>query len=83
MAYGDWMPEFQDLWDSMAADLSVLSREQRDMAEFMFEEGFQTYEGEASHADISFARDTFFELLGEDYADYFDWQGWREAMGYE
>jgi hypothetical protein len=87
MAYDDWMPEFQDLWDSMAADLSTLDRPERELAEYMFEEGFMTYEGEAPHADIAFARETFFDLVfGEEYEDpgeYFDWQGWREAMGYE
>lgn len=86
MAYEDWMPEFQEIWDSTPADYAG-SQSEIEMAEFFFEEGFMTYSGEASPADIQFARESFAEFLGfddyDDFADWFDWQGWREAMGYE
>jgi hypothetical protein len=60
-----------------------MSASEREYAEFMFEEGFMTYEDEKIGIDdISFARGEFFESIGYD-EDYFDWDGWREAMGYE
>lgn len=81
MAYGDWMPEFQELWDSLP--VTELSGPDYDLAEYFFEEGFMTYSGEAPPGDIEYAREQFFEMLGEDWEEYFDWEGWREAMGYE
>lgn len=82
MAYGDWMPEFQDLWENMP--VGELDQGQYDLAEYMFEEGFMTYHGESPPEDIAYAREVLGELLGEDYFDnFFDWEGWREAMGYE
>jgi hypothetical protein len=81
MAYEDWMPEFQQIWDLSPAD--ELNPRERVDAEELFEEGFMTYEGEARPADIQAARELFFEMMGEEYESYFDWQGWREAMGYE
>lgn len=82
VAYEDWTPEFQELWDEMPVDWAEMPGPEYDMAEYMFEEGFMHYHGEASYADISFARESFFDLIGYD-EDYFDWDGWREAMGYE
>ena len=85
MAYGDWMPEFQELWEGTPG-VSELSGEELDLAEYLFEEGFMHYEGEQSPEDTDFARTQFFDLLGYDYefeSEIFDWDGWREAMGYE
>jgi hypothetical protein len=86
VAYGDWPEEFQDIWNSIPADYSGMSVSELEMAEFMFEEGFMRYEDEkTAEDDISFARDQFFDMIGydENWKDYFDWDGWREAMGYE
>lgn len=83
MAYDDWSPEFQDIWDNLRADFSELSASEYEYAEFMFEEGFQTYADEKLHPDdIGFARQEFYDMVGIEYED-FDWDGWREAMGYE
>lgn len=80
--YEGWSPEFQDLWENMPVNFMDMSRAEYDMAQFFFEEGFQRYHGESSSADIEFAREQFFEIMGFG-DDYFDWEGWREAMGYE
>lgn len=83
MAYDDWTPEFQDLWENLPADYGDLTQEQLDYAEFMFEEGFMNYQGEQSPIDTDFARQEFFDMFGPEVEGSFDWQGWREAMGYE
>lgn len=84
MAYDDWMPEFREIWDNLQVDTENLSSSEYEYTEFMFEQGFQVYEDEKlSVDDISFARSEFFDMIGEEYKDHFDWQGWREAMGYE
>ena len=84
MAYDDWPSEFQEVWDDLNLDLSDMSASDREYTEFMFEEGFQRYEDEKLHPDdISFARSEFFDMIGEEYEDFFDWQEWREAMGYD
>jgi len=84
VAYDDWPEEFQDIWDSIPST-SELSGSEYESAEFFFEEGFMTYEDEKIGVDdISFARDQFFDILGiDEWEDIFDWDGWREAMGYE
>ena len=82
VAYDDWTPEFQDLWDSLPVDMGELNQEQFDWAELLFEEGFQRYADEVGPGEIGWARDEFWDYLGLEY-DYFDWDGWREAMGYE
>jgi hypothetical protein len=81
VAYGDWMPEFQEVWEQLP--VGEFTEAEYELAEFFFEEGFMTYHGEAPPADIEFAREQLFEMLGEEWEDYFDWEGWREAMGYE
>lgn len=80
MAYSDWTPEFQDLWDSIPVEWGSLDDQQYDWAELLYEEGFQRYHDESDQ--IGWARQEFFDFLGID-DDYFDWDGWREAMGYE
>jgi hypothetical protein len=83
VAYDEWPAEFQEVWDSIPADFADMSASEREMAEFMFEEGFMTYEDEKiAIDDIQFAREQFFDMMGYD-GEYFDWDGWREAMGYE
>jgi hypothetical protein len=41
-----------------------------------------SYGGEEPSAQVRYARDEFFAVVDID-ADQFDWQGWREAMGYD
>jgi hypothetical protein len=81
VAYEDWTPEFQELWDSLPVDMDALTSSELEYTEYMFEEGFMHYEGEQSPLDTEFARNEFFDMIDYDY-DYFDWEGWREAMGY-
>lgn len=78
MAYEDWMPEFQEIWEQMP--VSELDDQDYALAEFMFEEGFMTYAGEAPPEDIKFAREQFWDIMGEYWEDHFDWDAWREAM---
>lgn len=79
MAYEDWMPEWQDIWEQLP--VSELSGTDRELAEFFFEEGFMTYEDEKIHVDdIGFAREQLWEMLGEEWSEAFDWDAWREAM---
>jgi hypothetical protein len=85
VAYEDWPEEFQELWNEIesTAGLDNLSAGEYELAEYMFEEGFMRYSGEIPPQDIEFAREQFFDIIGEEYEAYFDWEGWREAMGYE
>lgn len=82
MAYEQWMPEFQEVWENLPIDEGDLTQQELDYAEFLFEEGFMRYTGESPSADITFARDEFFGFLGLE-EENFDWHGWRVAMGYE
>lgn len=82
MAYGDWTPEFQDVWDNSPFDEGNMSADELDWAEYLFEVGFMSYGGEEPSAQVRYARDEFFAVVDID-ADQFDWQGWREAMGYD
>jgi hypothetical protein len=76
------MPEFQEVWENLDVNYSELTTEEQDYVEWLFEEGFQRYHGEISPADMAWARQEFFDMTGLD-DETFDWQGWREAMGYE
>jgi len=83
MAYEDWMPEFQDVWDNLAGEYPAgTSQEEMAWAEYTFEVGFMTYAGELPPHEIEYAREEFFAVAGIS-RDEFDWAGWREAMGYE
>jgi hypothetical protein len=85
VAYDDWPEEFQEVWDNLERTdaFEGKSASQVEYAEYMFEEGFMHYAGEQSPMDTEFARDEFFDLIGLEYEEYFDWEGWREAMGYD
>lgn len=74
------MPEFQDIWEQLP--VGELTGAEYELAEFFYEEGFMTYHGEAPSADIEYARQQLFEMLGdaEYWNEAFDWEGWREAM---
>lgn len=90
MSYEDWPDDFQDLFDSVPG---IADAEQNDsdfdirIAEALFEEGFTHHSDEydAQGLDpeqVHAIREEFFDYVGIDEAD-FDWQEWREAMGYE
>lgn len=85
MPYEDWDDSFQELYES------IPGMNQPDVdhgyAESLFETAF-THDAadlEAmgySEDDIDAIRDAFFDYMGLDSSD-FDWEGWREAMGYD
>jgi hypothetical protein len=86
VAYDDWPEEFQEVWDTLerADAFEGKSASEIEYAEFMFEEGWMTYEDEKVHvSDIDYARQEFWDTIGLEYEDEFDWEGWREAMGYD
>jgi hypothetical protein len=84
--YEEWDPSFQDVWDSTPGTGDLESYEESH-AEALFEVGFthtsEEYEAMGySEDDVAAIREEFFDYMGlEDWQ--FDWDGWREAMGYE
>lgn len=84
--YDDWSDEFQDLWDSLPS-ADYIEDYERGHVEALFEAGFMHTAEEydalgLSEDDVAAIREEFFDYLGMDEAD-FDWEGWREAMGYD
>ncbi len=86
MAYDDWDAGHQDFFEDLPG-VPYLDDEQRDYAETLYDVAF-THTAEELEAmgysmdDVGAIREEFFDSLGIDAAD-FDWEGWREAMGYE
>lgn len=86
MAYDEWDSQFQDFFDEIPGT-DYLDDQESDYAETLFEAGFthtaEEYESMGLSEDaVQAIRDEFFEYMGlEEYE--FDWEGWREAMGYE
>ena len=86
MPYEDWSDEFQDNYENIPGIADLEPWEERHV-EALYEAGFthDAFELEAmglSEDEVQAIRDEFFDYLGIDAAD-FDWEGWREAMGYE
>lgn len=86
MAYEDWADDFQELFDSTPG-ADYLSSEQEFIAESLFEVAFTMHSDELealgySPDDVQSMRDEYFDIMGIDASD-FDWEEWREAMGYE
>jgi hypothetical protein len=86
VAYEDWAEDFREVFDSVPG-ADYLSDEQEFIAEALFEIGFTMHSEELerlgySPDDVQSIRDEFFEIMGIDSAS-FDWEEWREAMGYE
>lgn len=86
MPYGDWDSGFQEAFENTPGTQDLESWEVSHV-EALYETGFMQSWEEAeangySEDDIQAIREEFFDYLGIDAAD-FDWDGWREAMGYE
>lgn len=89
MAYDDWQSSFQELYDDvpgMATAYNEDSTFDPGRAEALFEVGFTMHADELeangySQNDVNAIREEFFDYMGIDERD-FDWQDWREAMGY-
>lgn len=90
MSYDDWDTSFQDMFDYMPgmADAEQYDPDfDRSYAEALFEEGFthraSEYDAEGlDPSQVAAIRDEFFDYMGMDPSE-FDWEEWREAMGYE
>lgn len=86
MAYDDWDSGFREVFDDTPG-ADYLSGSEFDYAEALFEAGF-THTGSEydamglSEDQVQAIRDEYFDFMGIDAGD-FDWQEWREAMGYE
>lgn len=86
MPFRDWDDSFRELWDTTPGTDYLDTQETR-VAEELFDVAFthtaEELEGMGYTQEQVFAiRDEFFDYMGMDSAD-FDWEGWREAMGYE
>lgn len=86
MPYEDWDTGFQDVYESTPGT-QYLEDWETGHVETLFETGFtmDAIELESlgyTEDDVQAIRDEFFDYLGIDRDD-FDWEGWREAMGYE
>ena len=90
MAYDDWEGPFRELYDSvpgMATAYETDTHFDPGYAEALFEVGFTMHADELTAAgysedDVSAIREEFFDYMGIDDRD-FDWQEWREVMGYD
>lgn len=87
MAYDDWDSQFQEVFDNLPG-ADYLSSEESDYAETLFEAGFTHTKDEydamgLSPDDVGAIRDEFYSYMGWADSGAFDWEGWREAMGYE
>jgi hypothetical protein len=90
MAYEDWDEPYQELYDNvpgMAEAYGPDAQFDSSYAEALFEVGFTMYSGELSangysEDAVNAIREAFFDYMGIDEGQ-FDWQEWREAMGYE
>jgi hypothetical protein len=77
---------FDDLfYDIRQVDYLTASEERE--AKALFDEGFTHHAADYDAAGLSpeavaAIREEFFDLVGIDESQ-FDWEGWREAMGYE
>lgn len=81
VAYDNWDPDFQDVWENTPGT-SDLYGYQLHRAEEAFEDGFMHHRGEQPFSVTQSAREEFFDIIGYD-EEFFDWDGWREAMGYD
>lgn len=85
MPYDDWEPSFQDMFDSIPG----MGEPDVDLgyAEALFETAW-THDAAELDAmgydpdEVDAIRDAFYDYMGIDASD-FDWDGWREAMGYD
>jgi|SRR5215469_12148756 len=85
MPYDDWEPSFQELFN----DIPGMGEPDTDLgyAEALYETAFTHTAAELDAMgydpdDIDAIREAFFDYMGIDASD-FDWDSWREAMGYE
>lgn len=76
MAYEDWDREQQDFFESLPV-VPYLDEGERQQAEEIFEDAFLQHGEDSSYE----AREEWWDFTGMEPAD-FDWEHWREMMGY-
>jgi hypothetical protein len=86
VAYSEWDEPFRDVFDQTPGTAFLEDHETLHV-EALFEAGFthtaDEYEAMGLNEDsVQAIRDEFFDYMGIDPSD-FDWEGWREAMGYD
>jgi hypothetical protein len=90
MSYDDWESSFREVYDDVPGMATAYNDDDNfdsAYAEALFEAGFTHTSAELdalgySPDDIAAIREEFFDYMGVDERD-FDWQEWREAMGYD
>lgn len=83
MAYDDWDEEFRGLFDGLPG-IPYFRPYELEQAEELFERGFTHHSTDPDYDrdDARQAREDFFAFTGLP-EELFDWDDWREAMGYE
>jgi hypothetical protein len=86
VAYNDWPRELQDIWDNTPGTDSIPSDWEEDYFQELFETGFRWHAEEYDALGIDIdevyaARQRFFDDIGLN-EDRFDWDEWRDYMGY-
>lgn len=90
MAYDDWDEPFREVYDDIPGMATAYENDDSfdpGYAEALFEVGFTMHSDELESAgyspdDVQAIREQFFDYIGIDEGQ-FDWEDWREAMGYE
>lgn len=81
-----WSEGLQDLWTETSGTENIPGGWETDYAQNLFDLGFghtaDEYESLGIDPEtVSAAREEFFDYMGMD-EDQFDWDAWRDEMGY-
>lgn len=86
MAFNDWDDSLQELYEATPGTSALEDHESgyvEDLFDIAFTHSAEEYDAMGLSPDnVEDMRQEFFDYMGMDGAD-FDWEGWREAMGYE
>lgn len=86
MSYSDWDDSFRELFDATPGTDALEDHEAgyvEDLFDIAFTHSAEEYDAmELDPSVVEDMRQEFFDYMGMDEYD-FDWEGWREAMGYE
>lgn len=79
MAYDDWTPEFRDVWNDIPG-VPLFRDYEREISADLYERGW--VDSTLTPDEREEARQEFFDFTGLE-EQFFPWDEWREAMGYE
>lgn len=84
--YDFWSEGLQELWDNATGTEHVPEGWETDYAQNLFDVGFahhaEDYDRLGIDPDqVTAAREEFFDYMGMEW-DQFDWDAWRDEMGY-